>query len=278
MKHAVMIIGYGKGNIVQRTISILDDKDIDFYIHWDARHKLPQLYSIKSKIFWVKNRLKVKWGSYTLIQATLKLMKQVHQSSCTYSYIHLISSNDVPLMTANYFKNFFKDDVYLGFRHPVGKKLIERINFYYPHNIDYRKHPFVRRGFILLNRILRINRLSKKEKMSLKKGPEWFSIKYEYMLEVLNSNRLNQFKYALCADEMLAQTILSRFDTNCDIEENTQAARYINWKDGASSPCTLTIEDYPNLKKIINTKYAFARKIEDVKVAKLLHDAISQKE
>lgn len=278
MKHAVMIIGYGNADIVQRTISILDDKDIDFYIHWDARYVLPQLFSKESNIFFIKDRLKVKWGSFTLIQATLKLMNEVCQSNILYSYVHLISSNDIPLMTSNYFKTFFKDDVYLGFRDSVDKKLIERVNFYYPHNIDYRKHPFVRRGFILLNRILRVNRLSREEKMSLKKGPEWFSIKYECMLEILKFKQLNQFEHALCADEMLVQTILGRFDTEHSIEENTQAARYIKWKEGAPSPNVFTIKDFPDLKKQINTIYAFARKIEDIRVADLLHGVMADGE
>ena len=46
MKHAICIIGYGdKAEIVQRTINVLDDKDIVFFIHWDARYKLPSLKS-----------------------------------------------------------------------------------------------------------------------------------------------------------------------------------------------------------------------------------------
>lgn len=38
MKHAIMVIGYGENaGVLQETINVLDDSDIDFYIHWDKR-------------------------------------------------------------------------------------------------------------------------------------------------------------------------------------------------------------------------------------------------
>lgn len=44
MKHAIMVIGYGQeASVLQKTIEILDDSDIDFYIHWDKRWPLPKL-------------------------------------------------------------------------------------------------------------------------------------------------------------------------------------------------------------------------------------------
>ena len=108
MKHAIMVIGFGNdASVLQKTISILDDKDIDFFIHWDIRYKEPILNSKKSKIIFIKNRVKAKWGSYMLIKATLNLMKDVTKHKKKYDYVHLISCNDLPLMTASYFKNYF---------------------------------------------------------------------------------------------------------------------------------------------------------------------------
>lgn len=72
MKHAVCVIGYGnQANILQKTINVLDDKDIDFFIHWDARYKIPSLQSNLSTIYFVKNRIAVKWGGQSQIAATL---------------------------------------------------------------------------------------------------------------------------------------------------------------------------------------------------------------
>ena len=36
MKQAILVMGHGEqSTILQKTIDILDDKDIDFFIHWD---------------------------------------------------------------------------------------------------------------------------------------------------------------------------------------------------------------------------------------------------
>lgn len=39
------------------------------------------------------------------------------------------------------------------------------------------------------------------------------------------------------------------------------AARYIDWKRG--TPYVFTKKDIPELKEKVNTKFAFARKVED---------------
>ena len=37
MRHAIMVIGTGdNASILQKAINYLDDRDIDFFIHWDA--------------------------------------------------------------------------------------------------------------------------------------------------------------------------------------------------------------------------------------------------
>lgn len=43
MKHAIMVVGFGNDtSILQKTINILDDTDIDFFIHWDAKYSTPK--------------------------------------------------------------------------------------------------------------------------------------------------------------------------------------------------------------------------------------------
>ena len=51
MKHAIMVMGFGDNpSVLQETINILDDNDIDFIIHWDKKSKLPKLNAKKSKL------------------------------------------------------------------------------------------------------------------------------------------------------------------------------------------------------------------------------------
>ena len=75
---------------------------------------------------------------------------------------------------------------------------------------------------------------------------------------------MNIFNYSFCADELYLQTILNSYNPNINIDDNEMAARYIDWKRG--KPYTFTINDVEELKQLVNTKYAFARKISDFEI------------
>ena len=49
-KHAICIMGFGSPNIARKIIEILDDKDIDFFIHWDKKSDLPDFKAKFSNI------------------------------------------------------------------------------------------------------------------------------------------------------------------------------------------------------------------------------------
>lgn len=266
MRHAVLVIGYGKkADVLQQTIRILDDKDIDFFIHWDARYNIPMLKAEFSNIFFMKDRISVKWGSDSLIKVTLRLLCLIKDKN--YDYIHLISSSDIPLMTKDYFKNYFTKEVYIGFvSSEKEKELKKRISYWYPSNVDFRKHDFIFKFFLGVNKIFRINRLKKFSNISVNKGTEWFSIKKKYIKEILNYNT-DVFLHGYCADEIIMPTIFSKFkkeQINISRDDCVQALRYIDWKRG--TPYTFNIDDVNELKEKVNTRYAFARKVSDKNV------------
>ena len=268
MKHAIMVIGYGKhADVLQKTINILDDYEIDFFIHWDKRYNLPKLKAYESKIFFVSDRIAVKWGSGTLVKATIKLMEAVDEKK-EYDYVHLISSNDMPLMTVDYFKTFFVKNAYLGFANVDSKILANRLKYYYPNNIDFRKYGKLALIIKYLNKMIGINRLRGKN-LKIEKGPEWFSFEEKYIKEILSKN-LNMFLNAYCADELMVQTALSKLKTSKYkiINDCEQAARYIDWKRGG--PYVFNTGDANELIDAVNTHYAFARKVNDSKLIDLV--------
>ena len=62
--------------------------------------------------------------------------------------------------------------------------------------------------------------------------------------------------------------IIEQKDTNIKNvnNDNAQAARYIDWKRG--TPYIFSAKDIEELKKVKNTKYAFARKVTDSNIIK----------
>lgn len=77
MKHAILVIGHGENaDVLQETINILDDPDIDFYIHWDKRFKCPKLTSNYSSLFFVES-MKNNWGSDLQVIVEKRLLEAV---------------------------------------------------------------------------------------------------------------------------------------------------------------------------------------------------------
>lgn len=262
MKHAICIMGNGSSNVAQETINLLDDTEIDFFVHWDKKFTNPNFRAKHSRIYYVDDRLDVKWGQYTEILAELKLLKLVKETPRDYSYVHLISSSDIPLMTKSYFKKFFVKEVYLGFQNPLPQDIKQRLSFYYPiSNVDVRNKKWIIKIIKFLNYVFRINRL-KGNKLKVRKGPNWFSIKYKYVKEILSFDS-TIFKDSYLCDEVIVQTVLSRFDHGSKIDDNEQAARYIKWMGKSSHPINFSFSDVNELRAIVNTKYAFARKVNE---------------
>ncbi|MCR5524426.1 MAG: beta-1,6-N-acetylglucosaminyltransferase [Lactobacillus sp.] len=268
MRHAIMVIGTGNdASILQKTINHLDDENIDFFVHWDAKYKKPLLRSNISKIIFIE-RQKVNWGGDSQVFTEYRLLKAVFENQKEYDYVHLISSSDMPLMKKAYFKNYFSKDLYLGFLPDslVDNRIEDRLKYYWLADYINARSKFgklVTEIFKSLNKLLRVNRLRDK-KVKIGKGPNWFSMKYKLVPKVINYPNMNIFNYSFCADELYLQTILNSYNPNINIDDNEMAARYIDWKRG--KPYTFTINDVEELKQLVNTKYAFARKISDFEI------------
>lgn len=277
MKHAIMVMGFGNdASVLQETINVLDDEDIDFVIHWDKRFKLPNLTSNKSNIIFIP-RIKVNWATDLQTKAEISLFRYVFNSDVKYDYCHLISANDIPLMDADYFKNFFESgSSYLGFVDYLEDRFEKRMKYYYPirHlNVKRRKYLYIK--FVeFLNKAFKVNRIKDK---NIEKGCNWFSMDSRYLSSLVDEDKFSMFKHTFASDEFYAQTLLSNLKTEnlsekynylSDSERmnrsSNMALRYIDWHRGC--PYVFDISDLEELKSKKNTKFAFARKVYDAEL------------
>lgn len=260
MKHAIAVLGSGNdASVLQALIKHFDDPEIDFFIHWDKKFNIPELKSRLSKIMFIPS-IKVYWGTDTLVRAEKNLMEAIFNKG-GYDYIHLISSSDIPLMTKSYFKQYFRNPLYVGYvKDPSAEKY--RLSYYFPfHNMNVRGKKIYIGTIKKINSILHINRL-KNKKVNFQKGCEWFSIHSDFLPKLLNYPNMEIFNHTFLADETFVQTVLYKYkpqNINCD--DNTMAARYIDWRRG--KPYVFDNKDLSELKNVVNTKYAFARKVND---------------
>lgn len=280
MRHAIMVMGFGNdASVLQETINILDDDNIDFIIHWDKRFKKPNLNSHNSNIIFIP-RIKVNWATDLQTKAQILLFKYVYESK-KYDYCHLISANDIPLMDVDYFKGFFdQGSHYLGFVDYIEDVFIQRMKYYYPirHlNVKHKKYIYIK-IIKKINQLFKVNRIKEKR---IEKGCNWFSMDVSYLGSLINKKDFNMFKNTFASDEFYVQTLLSnlkpenlskKYNYLSDSERmnrsSNMAARYIDWHRGC--PYVFTVNDLNELKKKKNTKYAFVRKVYDSDLTKLI--------
>lgn len=279
MKHAIMVMGFGNNaSVLQQTINVLDDSEIDFIIHWDKRYKTPKLVSKKSKIIFIE-QMKVNWATDLQTLAEKKLFEYVVNSTYEYDYCHLISANDAPLMDCEYFKTFFKPKTYyLGFVDYLEETFEKRMKFFYPirHlNVKRKKEIYIK-IVRQINKIFGINRIRGK---IIEKGCNWFSMDTCYLKEVLNFSDFKMFKHTFASDEFYVQTALKRlkpeglankYNYLSDAERmnrsSKMALRYIDWHRG--NPFNFNIDNFSELNNLKNKNYAFVRKVYDDRIIK----------
>lgn len=241
---------------VNRLINILQDEDVDFFIHVDKKSNIIEEIVSRENIYIVKERVNVIWGNFSQIEATMRLFKKIREVG-EYSRIHLISGQDFPIKSREYIKTFFKDNSaqYIQYRKLPNDWAYEgmnRVKVYYPSimfkNKIVKKFIGIYEGFVMKNEIFQ----RKGGIYNFYGGSSWFSLTgdcLEYIISYVDRNPsyYRFFKNTLCGDEIFFQTILvnSPFK-NTLVNDNK---RYIKWKQGDSSPNILTLSDYIALKE-----------------------------
>lgn len=268
-KHAYLILAHNEFELLKKLIETLDYEYNDIYIHIDKNAKDFNAKKIienikKSNIYFIKRR-KLEWGGYSIVNAELALIEKAAEKS--YSYYHLLSGVDYPLMSQQKIHEFFEKN--------AGKEFIKINQYSYnPEIFHYRIkyyhffqeklgrgnkkniYHFLNRISLKIQTILNVDR-RKKQNWVYKKGSQWFSITEEFVGYILEKKKLikKQFKYTSCGDEIFLQTVLwnSKFrDRKANI-----IIRYEVWEKWASGPKILEKEDDIKLQE---SNAVFARK------------------
>lgn len=284
MKMAIAIQCHTNSNQINRLINYFQDDDIDIYIHVDKKSNIKDDLDIKKNVYIIKNRVDVKWGQFSQVEATLNILEEIKNSNCKYKYIHLISGQDYPVKSLQSFKDYFlyQSGEFIECSHLPSDILVkrgeDRYKVYYPNwMIDRPSKVFKRFIRILYREFILKTKILKRKNLDFEYfyfGSSWFSITndcMEYILNLLNNknNIVVFFKNTLCADEMFFQTIIMNSYLKNNVKSNN--LRYIDWSDKKSSPKTLQIQD---IKEAIKSEYFFARKIEDQSVINYIEKSL----
>jgi Core-2/I-Branching enzyme. len=216
----------------------------------DKKTNIADFDEYKNDMFFIKQRVDVRWGGYSQIECMLVLLNEARKGE--YDYICLLSGDDLPLKNSNEIKEIFEKNSEKEF---IGiEKRFDRIEQQLKDRLRYKQNKYY------------------KMLPPLYKGPNWFCITKkltDYIFEYLENNEWYKeaFKDSLCGDEEFFQTIVMNseykdkiynYEIECD--DNRMALRYIDWGNGLAHPRVLTESD---LRYIKNTNCIFGRKFSE---------------
>ena len=237
MKHAFLIQAHEDPEQLYNLIQALNAKDSLFYVHIDKKAS-----DFTNSIFYQQlltycnvhftERIKVYWGGFSQVKATLILLNEAIKESDVY-YFHFLSGHDYPIKGIDYILTFFENNNknYLNYI-PEESKLKHFIDRYYFYDNDYInprnknnsiKRKVIRSSIIFIQRItwffVQVLKFPIRKRIDMKyyHGSCWFSFTKKavnYILTYIQRNPwiLKRFNYTACPDESFFTMLLMNND------------------------------------------------------------------
>ena len=268
MTHAWLVIAHNEFGILQRLVSSLDDVRSDFFIHIDKKVKhLPEIRTQQSRLFVLKDRVDVRWGSVSQIECEMALFEAAAQQG-PYDYYHVISGVTLPLKPQSEIYSFFetseKKSVLTGFcqDQPYQETLkMRRYNFFlrsYTARLSGIRaiSQFFWKSAIAAQRVLGIETNRNK---TFYKASNWLSLTEEAVQYILHRKReiLKTYRWSFCGDEYFVPSELMASPLKGMI---INSDRYLHREITRSTAATYRLDD---LHVLAQTGCLFARKFSD---------------
>lgn len=261
MKIACLIITYTSALQTQRLIHKLDNGHFDFYIHVDKKMPLEthsMLFDMPN-VFFVKNRVDIKWASYTSITATFNALKQIGASGINYDFVTSISGQDYAIKSADYITDFLQRNIGKQFIHFVAFNewtgVQRRIDKYHLEDLNILGRFYIQK---LLN--LLIPKRKPPKNIKVYGYSAFWTLSLDCALYIVkfvegNPSLKRYFKYTFGSDEFIYQTVIMNSHYRDAVVNNNH--RYIDWSEGGMRPKFLKTEDF---EKLVESDCLFARK------------------
>ncbi|WP_407483500.1 beta-1,6-N-acetylglucosaminyltransferase [Elizabethkingia meningoseptica] len=265
-KHTYLIMAHNEFEVLKELLLALDDDRNDIYIHFDKKVKqIPEIKLNKSNLYILENRVDVRWGHVSQIEAEYALFEQAFKNNEESTRYHLISGTHFPLKS--------QDEIHFLFDQNPGKEILSfiytndyevkmklgRYHFFlrnYKHNniIVQKISHFLWLIILKIQNILNIYRIED-PKVTIKAN-NWVSLTRSALAYIIDKKKevLQYFRWSFCGDEYFVPYLLENSEGKFEII-NMPDLLFNDFVDG--SPRILKDEDYEFL---INSNYLFARK------------------
>lgn len=235
---------------------------VEFFIHVDSKSDITSQIEQRKNVHLLPDeyRVNVKWGSWSQVQATLKLIEYAHKYGA-YDYYWLCSGQDFPIKSyKEIIEKFQKSECnYIDFATSKNYKVEGKYNKFfdkryeiaYPNWIIGREKwkKIIKYIYVMLTggKGHTFSFLKKVPPGHLKIyfGSQWWCLNKKTIVWIIQYVHTHQsviefFKQTLCPDESFFQSLVMESPFHNNILSNLV---YIDWSEGKSSPKILKIED-----------------------------------
>ncbi len=267
MKIAHLLLVHKAPAMVERLVKKMQHPAFYFFIHVDKKANkaaFEYLADIPNVIV-LSNQIDVKWGGYSIVQATLYALNEALAYDVHFSTYTVMSGQDYPLLS--------NDALYRFYEHNAGKNFIYhedensewwqtaygRVDRYHLTDMNFKGKD---RLAAFISSILPKRKIPFGGRLYGGPGSGWWSISAAaalYLTDLIEHDRkLEEFtKFTWAPDEFFIQTLI----LNSPLAEHTIIRNlwYMDWSEGKPSPKIFTAADFETLSQV---PYIFARKFD----------------
>lgn len=277
MKHAYLILAHQDFELLACLLRALDDPRNDIFIHIDKKvNDLPAFSLQDSELYFLDDRIDVRWGDVSVVEAELLLFEAASRQG-HYSYYHLLSGVDFPLKSADQIHAFcalHAGKQFIGFSKGDQRVQLERkVQRYHLFPRHFRSSGSTADLFrkalrFLFLRIQIVLGIRRNKDIDFKKGTQWVSLTHDFVALLLSQKLaiLKQYRNTFCADEIFIQTACwnSTFRSAIyNVEDEAEGSqRMIRWQDNQ-------IYDWgiADMEELERSNLLFARKFNAGQIA-----------
>jgi hypothetical protein len=240
-------------------------KNVKIFIHVDKKVDISDFLQLESPgVFFIKNRVDVRWGGHAQINVALNLFKEIMEFD--FDYASFISGDDLFYHSISDFNDFLLVNTgkeFIGVEKIAEATFSSRVKFIYP-------EVFMERNLSLWLRVkkkvymqgFKVGLFKNKNKSpfhKLYKGSNWFTLTKAAITYIYDDIQKNDdinvyFKKSFCSDEIIFQSILmnSKFKdsiykiSDINYGDNRMSLRHIDWGSGPVYPKIFNRKDLCN--------------------------------
>jgi Core-2/I-Branching enzyme len=230
--------------LLKRAIGTLSSEDSAFFIHVDGKSDIQSFTDIGgSNVFFAERRVAINWGEFSMVQATLQLLRHALERPEGYDYFVLLSGSDYPLRGGNYIRKFLEvhrgEQFMSAVKMPAPGYPLSKINL-----LRYSSDKPVRR--FAARALAKVGLAQRDHRKHLRRlqpysGSQWWTISRDasrYIVEFTTSNpHLEKyFRNTFTSDEMFFHTILANSSFQHRLRRNLV---YLDWPRAGKHPAML---------------------------------------